>query len=120
MDGAFVSPGLLASPAEDNVKKKAPGSPPGPFSLTFPRRLILSHRFGLVHLKLYALDIAHIDRMQRLYFPRRAKIATFITRFELAASRMEDHYPEIEQICNEIAQLIMPLHRTMVDGVERD
>lgn len=47
-------------------------------------------------------------------------VATFITRFELAASRMEDHYPEIEQICNEIAQLIMPLHRTMVDGVERD
>lgn len=33
MDGAFVSPGLLASPAEDNAKKKAPGSPLGPFSL---------------------------------------------------------------------------------------
>ena len=47
-------------------------------------------------------------------------VATFITRFELDASRMEDHYPEIEQICNEVAQLIAPLHRTMVDGVERD
>ena len=47
-------------------------------------------------------------------------VATFITRFELAASRMEDHYPEIEEICTEVAQLITPLHRTMVDGVERD
>lgn len=47
-------------------------------------------------------------------------IATFITRFELAASRMEDYYPEIEQICNEIAHLIMPLHRTMADGIKRD
>jgi len=47
-------------------------------------------------------------------------VATFITRFELTASRMEDHYPEIKQICNEVAQLVTPLHRTMVDGVERD
>ena len=47
-------------------------------------------------------------------------VATFITRFELAASRMDDHYPEIDQVCSEIAHLIMPLHRTVVDGIERD
>lgn len=47
-------------------------------------------------------------------------VATYITRFELVASRMENHYPEIDQVCSEVAQLIAPLHRTIVDGVERD
>jgi len=47
-------------------------------------------------------------------------IATFISRFELEASHLEEHYPEIDQVCNEVAPLITPLHRTMVDGVERD
>jgi len=47
-------------------------------------------------------------------------VATFITRFELSASRMEEHYPEIDQVCEEVANHIMPLHRTKVDGVERD
>lgn len=47
-------------------------------------------------------------------------VATFITRFELAAPGMEGHYPEIEQVRNEVAQLITPLHRTVVDGIERD
>jgi len=47
-------------------------------------------------------------------------IATFITRFELGASRMEDNYPEIKHVCNEVARLISPLHRTMVNGIERD
>lgn len=47
-------------------------------------------------------------------------IATFITRFELAASRMKIHYPQIDQICEEISSIIMPLHQTKVDGVERD
>jgi putative DNA methylase len=47
-------------------------------------------------------------------------VATFITRFELAASRMDDHYEEIDQVCDEIAHYIIPLHRTQVDGTERD
>jgi len=47
-------------------------------------------------------------------------VATFITRFELAASRMEDHYAEIDRVCDEIAHHITPLHRTKVDDVERD
>jgi adenine-specific DNA methylase len=47
-------------------------------------------------------------------------VATFITRFELAASHMESHYPEIDLVCEEIAKQIMPLHRTKIDGVERD
>jgi len=47
-------------------------------------------------------------------------VATFITRFELAASQMENHYPEIDLVCEEIAKQIMPLHRTKIDGVERD
>lgn len=47
-------------------------------------------------------------------------IATFITRFELSACKMEGHYREIEQICNEVVNNVAPLHRTSVDGVERD
>lgn len=47
-------------------------------------------------------------------------VATFITRFELAASRMDTHYPEIDQVCEEIARHIRPLHQTKVDGVEYD
>ncbi len=47
-------------------------------------------------------------------------VATFITRFELEASRMKDHYLEIDQVCDQIAHLIVPLHRTKVDGIERD
>ena len=47
-------------------------------------------------------------------------VAAFITQFELSASRMESHYPEIDQVCDEVAHHIIPLHRTKVDGVERD
>ena len=47
-------------------------------------------------------------------------IATFITRFELSARQMEGQYQEIEKICNEVAHHITPLHRTIVDDVERD
>ena len=47
-------------------------------------------------------------------------VAAFITRFELGASSMESHYPEIDQVCDEVARHIIPLHRTKVDGVERD
>lgn len=47
-------------------------------------------------------------------------IATFITRFELSASLMKDQYPEIDRICAEVSKQIMPLHRTWVNGNERD
>lgn len=47
-------------------------------------------------------------------------IATFITRFELSASQFENHYPEIDQVCEEVARQIMPLHRTKVNGDEYD
>ncbi|MGV6853184.1 MAG: hypothetical protein ACWA5R_13530 [bacterium] len=47
-------------------------------------------------------------------------VATFITRFELSASRMEDQYPEIDRVCAEVSKQIMPLHRTSVDGEDRD
>ena len=47
-------------------------------------------------------------------------VATFITRFELAASQMVESNGDIEQVCNKVAPLIMPLHRTIVDGIYRD
>ncbi len=47
-------------------------------------------------------------------------VATFITRFELIASCFKEHYPEIEQVCHEVSRLIVPLHRTVVSGTERD
>lgn len=47
-------------------------------------------------------------------------VATFITRFELAASQLDSFYSEIEQICSVVSKFIIPLHRTIVDGIERD
>ena len=47
-------------------------------------------------------------------------VATFITRFELTASRLDGHYSEIDDVCREVSKLILPLHRTIVNGVERD
>lgn len=47
-------------------------------------------------------------------------VATFITRFELSASRMEEQYPEIDRVCAEVSNQIKPFHRTVVDGEERD